>query len=321
MVKWVRLDRRIETEIVVSSEGIAQATRPERTPAPRVDTGPHLDFARDREALLEAFPNRSLQVHHHLVEHPLLTVDALLELARRLPQNHVEYASGDVTVDQHGKAPANGLTAEETIRRIRECKSWLALRNVEVDATYRELIEACVAEASAIVGRKIGPTSQHEGYIFLSSPGSLTPLHMDPEHNFLLQIRGSKLLHLWDAWNRDIVTEEMLEEMHTTSDWARQKVSDNGVPPTWSWNLVPGVGAYLPPEAPHWVQNGDDVSISFSFVFRSQYQKRKQSIHQFNAKLRRRGKTPVPVGQSAVRDGVKAGIMRTGRAVKRLLGR
>jgi len=29
---------------------------------------------------------------------------------------------------------------------------------------------------------------RREGFIFVSSPGSVTPHHMDPEHNFLLQI-------------------------------------------------------------------------------------------------------------------------------------
>ena len=302
-------------------DGTAQTERPTTRPAPQGRPGPHLDLARDQEVLREAFPQRSLMVHHNLVDHPLLTVEALLELSRRLPEKHVEYCSGEVGVEEHGHAPTNGLSPEETIRRIAECKSWLALRNVEADPVYRELVHACAEEVSAVVGHEVGPISQREGYIFLSSPGSVTPLHMDPEHNFLLQIQGSKLLHLWDPWNRDVVTEEMLEEMHTTQDWARMKVSDNAVPPTWSWNLEPGVGAYLPPEAPHWVQNGDEVSISFSFVFRSKYLLRKQSIHQFNAKMRRRGKTPIPVGRSALRDSIKAGIMRGGRATKRLLGR
>ena len=305
----------------MSLESTAEATRQSSAPAQVAGPGPHLALAQDRETALREFPQRSFLVHHELVNHPLLTIEGLLELSRRLPEKHVEYCSGEVTVDQHGHAPATGLTPEETIRQIRECKSWLALRNVEADPIYRELVHACADEVSAVVGHKVGPFSQREGYIFLSSPGSLTPLHMDPEHNFLLQIRGSKLLHLWDAWDRNVVTEEMLEEMHTTQDWARMKVSDNGVPPRWSWNLEPGIGAYLPPEAPHWVQNGDDVSISFSFVFRSKALLRKQSIHQFNAKLRRRGKTPVPVAQSALRDSVKVGIMRGGRAVKRLLGR
>ena len=302
-------------------EGTAQASRSTSSTTASNGSGPHMDFSRDRETAIKEFPQRSFLVHHNLADHPLLTIEGLLELAGRLPEKHVEYCSGDVTVDQHGYSPSNGLTPEETIRRIAECKSWLALRNIEADPAYRELVHACAAEVQAVVGHKVGPIDQREGYIFLSSPGAVTPLHMDPEHNFLLQIRGSKLLHMWDPWNRDVVTEEMLEEMHTTTDWVRMKVRDNGVEPTWSWNLEPGVGAYFPVEAPHWVQNGDEVSISMSFVFRSKYSHRKQSLHQFNAKLRRRGKTPVPVGKSAFRDSVKAGIMQGGRAVKRMLGR
>jgi cytochrome P450 len=30
---------------------------------------------------------------------------------------------------------------------------------------------------------------QREGFIFISSPGAVTPFHLDPEHNFLLQIK------------------------------------------------------------------------------------------------------------------------------------
>ena len=31
-----------------------------------------------------------------------------------------------------------------------------------------------------------------EAFIFISSPNTVTPYHMDPEYNFLLQIRGTK---------------------------------------------------------------------------------------------------------------------------------
>ena len=34
--------------------------------------------------------------------------------------------------------------------------------------------------------------------IFVSSPGAVTPFHMDHEHNFILQIRGNKKLYTWD---------------------------------------------------------------------------------------------------------------------------
>jgi len=44
----------------------------------------------------------------------------------------------------------------------------------------------------------VGRTFSQQAFIFVSSPEAVTPLHMDPEHNFLLQVRGLKTLHLFD---------------------------------------------------------------------------------------------------------------------------
>ena len=38
--------------------------------------------------------------------------------------------------------------------------------------------------------------TEREGFIFLSAPGSTTPAHTDPEHNFLLQVRGPKEMNV-----------------------------------------------------------------------------------------------------------------------------
>ena len=41
-----------------------------------------------------------------------------------------------------------------------------------------------------------------QGFIFVSSPNSVTPYHFDPEHNILLQIRGSKVMTQFPAGTR-----------------------------------------------------------------------------------------------------------------------
>jgi hypothetical protein len=50
----------------------------------------------DREVLVENFAKRSFPVKHNLVDHPLLTIDALADLADRLPDDHVEHNLGNV---------------------------------------------------------------------------------------------------------------------------------------------------------------------------------------------------------------------------------
>ena len=60
-------------------------------------------------------------------------------------------------------------------------------------------------------------TQQLEAYIFISSPGSVTPFHFDDEHNFLLQVRGSKTMHMWDARDPNVVTYQALERAYNGS--------------------------------------------------------------------------------------------------------
>ena len=41
-------------------------------------------------------------------------------------------------------------------------------------------------------GDREGGVVRRSGYIFVTSPGSTTPMHFDPEHSFLLQVHGTK---------------------------------------------------------------------------------------------------------------------------------
>ena len=55
---------------------------------------------------------------------------------------------------------------------------------------------AAVAQAiEAATGAMLTP----QGFIFVSSPDSVTPYHFDPEHNILLQIRGTKVMTQFPA--------------------------------------------------------------------------------------------------------------------------
>ena len=60
-----------------------------------------------------------------------------------------------------------------------------------------------------------------------------------------------------------------------------------------------------PPLAPHWVQNGDEVSVSVSIGFCMRSLDRRARVYQVNHFLRRLGIQPTPPGNSAIRDGLK----------------
>ena len=78
------------------------------------------------------FNRRPFQIKHDLVGHPAFALERLVELAAKLPSSLVEYNAGDLPLTQDPtKTPQTGLSIEETIRRIVDCKSWMVLKRVE----------------------------------------------------------------------------------------------------------------------------------------------------------------------------------------------
>jgi hypothetical protein len=267
------------------------------------------------------FDRKPFLIGHRLADHPLFALPRLMELARALPENNVEYNAGDLPISlEPERTPRNGLSAQETIRRIAECKSWMVLKYVENDPDYGDLLHRCLNEVKVHSDSIYPGMQQAEGFIFLTSPGSVTPYHMDPEHNFLLQIRGSKTIHLFNGRDRSIVTEEDLERFYGGSH-RNLSFKEEYRTRAWDFVLPPGLGLHFPVTAPHFVENGPEVSISFSITFRTPDLERRSIVHNVNAYLRRRGWKPSPVGKHPWRDGFKYQAYRLWRKTRKLLGR
>jgi hypothetical protein len=267
------------------------------------------------------FSREPFLIGHRLCTHPLFDVERLLELARRLPARCIEYNAGELPVAiEHAQTPMNGLSAEETIRRIAECKSWMVLKYVEQDPEYGSLLEECLREVRPHSEPIARGMCAAQAFIFLTSPNSVTPYHIDPEHNFLLQIRGSKTVHLYDGRDRSLLTEEHLEHFYCDrgrnmqfQPWYDEK--------SWVNELQPGQGLHFPVTYPHWVQNGNDVSISFSITFRTPDLDRRRALYQMHAGLRQRGWKPAPVGQRPWCDAALYNASRVWRRVQKLVGK
>ena len=274
----------------------------------------------DASSFQESFDRRPFVIRHRLTDHPLFSLPRLIELGQQLPKSSVEYNGGDLAVNQDPSlTPQNGLTVEETIRRIEDCRSWMVLKNVETDAEYRELLHSCLADVEGFPHPANQGICHREGFIFISSPGSVTPYHMDPECNFLLQVRGQKQVSMWDRDDRTILTEQELELFYTGvhrnmvfKDEYQSKASVH--------ELRPGEGLHFPVTAPHWVKNGNAVSISFSITFQTRATERRAALYNVNHYLRSKGIHPTPVGQCSWRDALKYNSYRVLRRTRRLLG-
>jgi hypothetical protein len=275
----------------------------------------------DAASFQSHFDRKPFLIGHRLCGHPLFELPRLIELARRLPEGSSEYNAGDVPVHlDPSKTPRNGLSVEETIRRIEECRSWLVLKNVEQDLEYRALLEECLTQVRSHSEPLFPGMMNQEAFIFITSPNSVTPYHVDPEHNFLLQVRGSKTVHLFDGRDRTILSEEELENYYGGAHRNlayRPEVEAKAM----VFELTPGLGLHFPVTFPHWVRNGDGVSVSFSITFYTPDLDRRRAVHGLNAWLRRRGVSPRPFGRSSWRDGAKFFLYRAWRRARRLLGR
>lgn len=272
----------------------------------------------DEKTFLADFDRSPFLIKHRLIDHPLFEIGRLMTLAQSLPQCNVEYNAGSVGIScDPNETPRTGLSAEETIRRIEECRSWMVLKNVELDSEYRSLLDDCLAEVQQF-SEKIRPgLMKREAFIFLTSPGSITPYHMDPEHNFLLQIKGSKFMTVFD---RSLVSAENLEAFYQGAH-RNMPFKDDYLAKSTVFELLPGDGLHVPVCAPHFVRNGSGVSVSFSITFRTPDLEDQSLVHQMNGSLRRLGLHPRPVGRNAAADAFKVMGYRAWRKSRMLLGR
>lgn len=251
----------------------------------------------------ESYPGAHARLQHKLQDHPLLSLDRLLLLSQALPQRSIEYNAGDLPIGQRpDETPMNGLSPEETIRRIAENKSWLVLKNIEQDGAFEALLNEILGDFSSIVRKATGEMHKCEGFLFISSPGSVTPFHMDPEHNILMQIRGSKTFHLFSSSISAIVSDEQHEDFHRQDGHRNLPYRDEFEKYDMAISLTPGDALYVPVKTPHWVKVGPEVSISLSVTWRSKASDREARLRQANGWLRAHGRTPPPIGKAPLRD-------------------
>lgn len=253
--------------------------------------------AEARAIFAEAYPEVPHRLTHDLRGHPLLTLEALADLAEALPETSREYNRADLPVGLNGIVPpANGLGIGETIRRIADTGSWAALKNIEQVPAYRDLLLALLEELRPVIEAKTGAMLRPQGFVFITSPHGVTPYHFDPEHNILLHLAGVKTMTLFPQGNPKYAPDETHEGYHTgggrelfwTDDLARGGTE---------WKLRPGEALYVPVMAPHHVRNGPGSAISLSITWRSEWSFAEADARAFNRVLRRAGLRPRAPGR------------------------
>jgi D-lyxose ketol-isomerase len=262
----------------------------------------------------EKFLKRPFELKHGLSDHPLFTLPRLVELAKSLPRDRIEFNSGKVAVGVKPEdVPKIDMPAEEVIRKIETANAWMVIKFVNEDAAYNELLKAFVEEANAAAGKKPGDYSDLQGFIFVSSANSTTPFHMDAEENILIQIKGDKFVRTFENDDRKLISEEAMEispSKHRNQkyeEWYEQRATLH--------SLKPGDAVHMPYMVPHWVSTGKSYSISMAMTWKTPDVLRLNKIRLMNGTLRRFGLPQKPPGVSPLRDAAKVFAHDAMRAV------
>jgi hypothetical protein len=254
-------------------------------------------------------PWRIQAVEHRLMGNHLLQPDQLVELGRRLDKQglvrtHSDKATAGTNFNEAPSMHPNRKSAEDTLRQIRDAGAWMSLLNVQTDSVYRKLVDEVIDELRPNIEKKDPGVCYRGGWIFVTSPKAVTPFHMDKEHNFILQVRGTKTLYVWDHRDNEVISEHARDRFHFNHSRELIKWRDEFKARARIFKLQPGMGAYMPSTSPHMVENDDNPSITVSFTYYTDATRRDSRLHAMHERMRLAGMSPAPVGSSKLADSV-----------------
>src|SRR5262249_13429223 len=146
---------------------------------------------------------------HSLAGHPKFALAELVRVAQDASRRRYDlyFDAGDVSIsDNWGNIPEPGGPVSETLDRIENAGAWIIVKHVESDRAYAPILD----EFTEFVREIAGPDQARllrnpELQVLISSPNRVTPIHFDPEVNFLVQLQGSKDVWICDPLDRTIV--------------------------------------------------------------------------------------------------------------------
>jgi hypothetical protein len=275
----------------------------------------------DTEGQFEAnYNRRNFMFAHELARHPLFELPSLVDLTRRMPDHRDTYwSNGNVAVGNSWDVGTAGRhSLQDTIANIEHNNSIVILKHTEQDPVFAPVLHNVLQSMIDLSGERMrSDVTIGEVLILVSSPGRITPFHMDAEVNFLWQIRGEKTFYIFNQNDRSLVTDVELENFYSVSASLAVYRPERQADAT-AYELRQGFGLHLPVTAPHWVQNKDNVSVALSVNYELRSVGRLVELHRFNRKLRRLGINPSPPCTSKWRDDLKLVAGKGLRAVRSL---
>lgn len=263
--------------------------------------------------------------HHQLMGHPALELENLAKVIPSLPDEYVKYSKGLMrngddfeNCNVHHRSQ---MSLAETIECMRTSDSYVMVRSPQIHESFQPVFRDLSGDVDHLLRQMFGQRERllirPQLYLFIASPSSHTPFHIDRNSTMLLQFRGSKQVALFPPWEPRVVADADREAYaaynNTKLPWSDARDAFGK-----RFDFKPGEGLHIPFIAGHYVQNGDDdVSISMSIIFNTPESQAQLDALQFNHKVRGLGWAPSPVGHSAGKDQFKSLLWRARGKVRR----
>lgn len=253
---------------------------------------PIFDSWTERSAAL--FGHQPLMLSHHLHRHPLFARDALAELIERYPEDRymlVHTGAQGSPRKEWRQGKIGQMSGHDVIDAIAQGRMWLNLLHVnEIDKRYQELLDQIYSEVHQHVPG-MPTTYRRVCGILISSPRAQVYYHFDTQGNNLWQIAGSKKVYLYPA-TPPFVTDELVEKITLYHDetsipyepWYDQHAT--------VFDLQPGSMLHWALNAPHRIENADELSISLTTEFLTSEIRRHVWMMCGNGLLRQAGLRP-----------------------------
>jgi hypothetical protein len=246
-------------------------------------------------------------VRHRLSDHPLLEPEQLIALGKRFQDSSHLFsfnnsAGADANFNSVARMFPNRLSVADTVQGINDAKAWMLFRHVQADADYRALINLALDPIQPQIEAKDPGMHYRAGWIFVASPYTTTPFHIDRNHGILLQISGTKKIYVWDASDAAVCSELARDCFHARHELDKVKWHEEFRERATVFEVGPGTGVYIPMTSPHMVETGEDPSITISLTYSTHATRRNAMEHVMHDLLRRKGIQPPGVGTHPLLD-------------------
>jgi hypothetical protein len=265
----------------------------------------------DRAEFQQHFGVLAFSLSHNLAASPLFSLAALEDAAAywlKLGRfDRFVISGGQTKTDAKFSEMVDRDRISSAISALPHSNSYVKISSINaVSSGYEVLMQQALADVEELLGQPIrSRVTWAQMTVFISSPNIVTPYHIDHEANFLCQIAGEKDIWLFNPNDRELLPDSEIERFYVgdlNGAKYREQLQHRGK----HFRLCPGVAVHHPPLAPHWVKNGNSVSISASINFCMRELDRRAHVYQVNSIMRKLGLHPRPPGRSVVSDAFKA---------------